>query len=284
MTSPIRFIFQKNVENIFNVFTELFDIRIAFFSNSGEELNVGKDRMLCRYCKLLREELEFEEKCLKLDQEMRLKAERQKQTVVYQCHGGMTEAVTPIMLENELIGYVMIGQFRTSEKPLPMPVLSRWQKKFTNDEITKTYWQTPFYSPKYSKDILYLFSVLVDFIVSQRMIEMESSSSIGPLVKFLQNHVEENLSLDDASRIVCQSRSSISHKFKKITGKSFKQFQTELKLAKADEYLANNPEITVREVASKLGFEDPFYFSRLYKKHRGLSPKKTQKLIRQDQE
>ena len=30
--------------------------------------------------------------------------------------------------------------------------------------------------------------------------------------------------------------------------------------------------ITIREVARKVGYDDPYYFSRLYKKYRGCSP------------
>jgi len=33
--------------------------------------------------------------------------------------------------------------------------------------------------------------------------------------------------------------------------------------------------VTVREIAFELGFKDPYYFSRLYRKHRGHPPSQT---------
>ena len=272
MTTSVRFIFQKDVEEIFEVFTNLFDIRIAFFSNNGEEVNVGKNKPLCRYCHLLREKLNLEETCLNLDRKMREHALEKRKTISYQCHGGMTEAITPIFFDDELVGFVMIGQFRTSKEPMDKVIQQRWKKEVGTEELEKVYLETPLYTPNYSKNILRLFEVLIDFIISQRLIEIENSSTIQPLIAFIENHLEENITLAQAAKIVCKSQSSISHNFKKITGKSFKQFQIDLKLAKADEYFKNKQDITVKEVAYKLGFDDPFYFSRLYKKHRGKSP------------
>lgn len=279
MTASVRFIFQKDVEEIFEVFTNLFDIRIAFFSSSGEEVNVGKNKPLCRYCHLLREKLSLEETCLNLDKKMRGHALEKRKTISYQCHGGMTEAITPIYLEDELVGYVMIGQFRTSTEPIDKVIHQRWKKRVGTNELENAYLKTPLYTSQYSNNIMRLFEILIDFIVSQRLIEIENSSTIQPLIAFMESHIEENTTLAQAAKIVCKSKSSISHNFKKITGKNFKQFQIDLKLAKADEYFKNRPDITVKEVAFKLGFDDPFYFSRLYKKYRGKSPDISRKQI-----
>jgi len=57
-----------------------------------------------------------------------------------------------------------------------------------------------------------------------------------------------------------------------MTGKGFKRFQIDFKMEKADQFLRKNPEMTVKEVAYRLGYNDPYYFSRLYKKYRGCSP------------
>jgi AraC-like DNA-binding protein len=50
-----------------------------------------------------------------------------------------------------------------------------------------------------------------------------------------------------------------------------------MKLDMADELFQARPEITVREAAYATGFEDPYYFSRLYAKHRGHPPRETRR-------
>jgi AraC-like DNA-binding protein len=88
----------------------------------------------------------------------------------------------------------------------------------------------------------------------------------------MEEHPKDHLSLDEASELVHSSKSTVSHLFKKITGKSFKRYQIELKLDRAQRDLRTIPGITVSKVAYSLGYTDPLYFSRLYKKHKRIAP------------
>ncbi|MBN2601125.1 MAG: PocR ligand-binding domain-containing protein [Candidatus Marinimicrobia bacterium] len=277
MKYPLKYIFSDEIQNILDIFTELFDIRIAFFSTDGRELKVGKRKGLCRYCTLLRNDLGREQTCLDLDQKMRRKAVEQKTMIQYQCHGGMTEAVTPIYMDEDLTGFLMVGQFRTEEQCLKSSIISQWQEKYGNSEIENAFLQTPNFSKLKANYILKLFSILIDYILYRHMVELYGNKSIKPLITYLQSHLEDQVGLSEASRILLQSESSLSHKFKKMTGKSFKQFQIDLKLEKADQFLQKNPELTIKEIAHRLGYSDPYYFSRLYKKYRGCSPSSIRK-------
>lgn len=58
---------------------------------------------------------------------------------------------------------------------------------------------------------------------------------------------------------------------RKYAGKSAGELITERILLEAKRYLYHNLE-SVKEIAFALGFEDPAYFTRLFKKHTGLSP------------
>ncbi|HML74555.1 MAG TPA: PocR ligand-binding domain-containing protein [Anaerohalosphaeraceae bacterium] len=272
MKYPIKYIFRNEVQEILDIFTDLFDIRIAFFSTDGTELKVGKKKGLCRYCTLLRTGLGREQTCLDLDQKMRRRAVEKKTMIQYQCHGGMTEAITPIYIDEDLSGFLMVGQFRTEEKGLSSTIQTQWQKKYGTSDIEEAFRETPCFSEEKAKHILKLFSVLVDHILYRHMVEMYGNKSITPLITYLQSRIEEKLDLTEASRLLLQSKSSLSHKFKKMTGKGFKRFQIDFKMDKADQFLRKNPEMTVKEVAHRLGYSDPYYFSRLYKKYRGCSP------------
>lgn len=59
--------------------------------------------------------------------------------------------------------------------------------------------------------------------------------------------------------------------FKAVTGISFTEYQNEARLAKAD-FLLSSSNYTIGEIADLLGFCDNSYFSKYYRKHRGVSP------------
>jgi len=76
----------------------------------------------------LRRKLNYESTCLDLDRKMQAKAVMERRMIHYQCHGDMTEAITPIFMEQSLVGFLMIGQFRTSKQQLNTKIARAWQK------------------------------------------------------------------------------------------------------------------------------------------------------------
>jgi len=61
-------------------------------------------------------------------------------------------------------------------------------------------------------------------------------------------------------------------RFKKKTGFSPKQYFLMLKINRAKELLLRQDE-RIKNIAVNLGFDDPYYFSRLFRKREGVSPK-----------
>lgn len=97
---------------------------------------------------------------------------------------------------------------------------------------------------------------------------------LAKLQGILENHLEsQEFTIEDIARKMLVSRTQLHRKLKAITGESTSAFinnfklNTSLSLLKAGNY-------SVKEVAYKVGFSDPRYFSRLFKKKFGQSPGK----------
>ena len=266
----VDFIFQRDARQILDLFTRLFDIRIVFFTYDGIELMAGENRQRCRFCQLLRQDAACDLKCRALDRDMQLKSSEQKGLVVYTCHAGMTEAVLPVFTEKRLIGYIMIGQFRTPETTLP-PIAPH-PRKVSPEQLAEAYQQTPCYSQSQSNDILGLFSVLVDIIISRHLITIGSDYSIQKIITFINEHPDTAVTVAEAAEMLNCSPSTLTHSFKQTTGKSFKQYILSRKMAKAEELLRSRKDLRIHEVASRVGYKDPYLFSRIFKKHRGVCP------------
>ncbi|OHB60219.1 MAG: hypothetical protein A2Y12_10365 [Planctomycetes bacterium GWF2_42_9] len=269
--NQVDFIFQSDVRRIFDHFTGAFDIRIVFFSYDGTELTSGDDLPRCRYCRTLREKLGYELTCKRLDRKQMVHAFQFKRLITYTCHGGMIEATLPVYTVDKLIGYIMIGQFRTSNR-MPNKIRRQWNARFGNDEIYKIFLDAPFFPKHKVKNILGLFAVLVDFIVSHHLIRIKSVDSIQTIVGYIDAHPEANLTLTSAAEMLNCSVSSLTHAFKKATGRSFKNYVIDRKLLTAQDLLSSSNDLTISQIATRVGYDDPFLFSRIYKKHRGHAP------------
>jgi TolB-like protein/AraC-like DNA-binding protein/Tfp pilus assembly protein PilF len=106
---------------------------------------------------------------------------------------------------------------------------------------------------------------------------MEKQPSTGDQFLSIINQIiednidNENFSVEDLAQNAGLSRSMLHRKIKKLTGKSSIDLITEIRLTKARELLENNV-ATASEIAYMVGFRDPNYFYRVFKKQFDISP------------
>jgi len=99
------------------------------------------------------------------------------------------------------------------------------------------------------------------------------SDTLVDLIKdYLLNNLEINFTLDEIATKFNYSKSYLHTKFKIKTGYPVMVFFNLKKVQKACEYL-NYTDLSIKEVSFKMGFEDPLYFSRIFKKYMGKSPR-----------
>lgn len=90
-------------------------------------------------------------------------------------------------------------------------------------------------------------------------------------VSFIETNYFKEITLDELSAEVGLSQSYLSTIFKKVTGKSFIEYLNDLRIEKAKQ-LFHTSNLKVFEVASKVGFNDPKYFSKQFKRITGITP------------
>ena len=99
------------------------------------------------------------------------------------------------------------------------------------------------------------------------------SNIIDDAIRFMQEHINNNVTLQDLCSHFHYSPSRFSGLFKQKTGYSPIDYFIQLKMQKASQLLdfTNQP---IKDIAAIFGFDDPYYFSRRFRKTIGLSPKK----------
>ena len=95
--------------------------------------------------------------------------------------------------------------------------------------------------------------------------------AIHSAMKYIESHYTSEISLEDVARHVGVSPQHFSKVFKRWTGINYVERIAQLRTEKAMQYL-NAGDRTIKEICSLVGYKDPNYFSRIFKKMVGMTP------------
>ncbi|GHV75209.1 transcriptional regulator [Spirochaetia bacterium] len=124
-----------------------------------------------------------------------------------------------------------------------------------------------------------IFSLLGEMLVYERRKEQPSSyQKIVEHAKYLmESNIYGDINLSNISEQIGISTSRLHEVFKNYTAMTPYQYYIQIKIHKAENLLEQD--ISVKEAAYRLGFEDQSYFSRLFKKKTGIAPSEWKKYL-----
>jgi two-component system response regulator YesN len=89
--------------------------------------------------------------------------------------------------------------------------------------------------------------------------------------EYIESNYNKDLTLEDVSREVGLSPHYFSRFFKEETGENFIDYLTNIRIREAKNLLERE-NLSIKEVCFKVGYNDPNYFSRIFKRITGISP------------
>lgn len=128
------------------------------------------------------------------------------------------------------------------------------------------------------KDGFFCQERLFGDIVTQYLLERGGESKrytcdsvIESAVTFINEHVHHKLSLADVARRSGLSYVQFVRRFTAYAGMPPSEYLAAIRMKKAESLLSDTA-LPVKEVAAACGFENEYYFSNFFKKHKGHSP------------
>ncbi len=100
--------------------------------------------------------------------------------------------------------------------------------------------------------------------------------TIQKVQAYINENVSKRLTLGSVASLFGYSQNYLSSLFSRYANQSFIDYVNTAKIERAKKLLSD-PNVLVYEVATQLGFDSPFYFSRVFKKVTGTSPASYQK-------
>ena len=271
--TSLEIILSDKVQNLLDDFASLLDVRVTFYSVDGERVRRGKEMPNCRFCELVQRELGGLKRCQAMDLDKQQEAMTLRRAISYRCHAGLHEAIAPVYVREQLVGYLMIGQFRTGGE-FPSELDGAVADPDLRKKLERAFADLPVFGKEKLSGVLGVFRTLIDYIAVRELAVLRGDVLRIEIDRYLDRHLTENVMLPEMARRLGRSVSTISQFLRRNYHTGFKELLNEKRLKRAESYMLAHPESTVADAALAAGFSDQFYFSRVFSKRRGMPPGK----------
>lgn len=101
------------------------------------------------------------------------------------------------------------------------------------------------------------------------------SVSLTKVIEFIEAHIKDRITMHDLTELTEKSASSINNRFQREYNMSFTEYLTKARIQRAID-LIQEVEMPLYKIAELVGFNEYKYFSQVFKKVTGVSPKMVQ--------
>jgi len=109
----------------------------------------------------------------------------------------------------------------------------------------------------------------------------DDKQRLQPAISYLEIHYSSKLSEDALAELCGLSSSKFSRLFRQTFNITFQEYLIRYRLGESSRLLLN-PVATIADVAYSVGFNDPSYYARAFKKYLGVSPSKFRQLLQEN--
>lgn len=201
-------------------------------------------------------------------------AKKAKKTIISSCHAGLCEIVTPILLDNVIVGYIMCGMFIDAEREYSsVEKVKETAKRLSLDESTllNLYNRLPVLSKSTVESALNILNICIQHILREHFLEVRSNELSAQIKEYILDNLKENLTTEHLSNVFFTNKQKLQTIFKEHFHDSIHNYIIKKRIEKA-EVLLKQSKKTIDAIAFETGFPNYNYFIKIFKKRTGFSP------------
>ncbi len=259
----------ESLETLLQDFYNLTDIKACLCDLKGNELCFYPNK-LSRFCEILRTDPEMDQKCKSCDAIAFAHCKKTQSQHIYTCHAGLQECISPILCDNQVIGFIMIGQIKKSNRT-DFADVSKNLPKALMSKLKSSYDSLPIISTEKLLSAFRILDACAGYELLKTLIQLDQHPIDTQIAQYVHNHMTSHLSVTHLCSEFRLSRSEIYHIFKEYYSCTPAEYVKKARLTYACKLLKAT-ELPVNEIAVQCGIPDYNYFSKIFKFRYGISP------------
>ena len=254
-------------------FYELTGLRTVVFDEWGMDI-LSYPAELPAFCRLVRSTPDGTQGCRLCDQKACRQAQRERKTLIYPCHAGLIEAITPIQVDGVVVGYLLLSHIvqGADEEAEWRRVLELCRPYGIGETaLREAYGQlprTPYRVLRAAGDLL---SFSARALCQARMARLVPGSMQERLTHYVSEHLAEDLSSERICTALGMGRTALYELSKQTYGCGIHEYVRRLRIQSAMQLLTTT-KLTNSEICQRIGIADYNYFFRVFRKQTGFTP------------
>lgn len=267
----------KSLEKLLQDFYNLTGIKTCLYDLDGNELCYYPTK-LNGFCRILRQDGEMERRCRNCDQLAFANCRKNRTQHVYTCHAGLVECISPILYDNKIIGFIMLGQIKRTDA-LSFEDIEPTLPQNLKEELKVAYKELPVISEGKLKSAFSILDACASYELLKTLVEVYNDPIDAQIDKYVRDNLTAPLSVSDICSHFHLSRYEIYGICKKYFNCTPAEYVKKCRLSYALQLLVSSG-ASIKEIAIACGIPDYNYFSKIFKSTYKTSPteyRKTQK-------
>ena len=197
-----------------------------------------------------------------------------KTMLIYTCHAGLCEVITPILYENVVIAYLMLGKFRDEKQEYSSLKRIRQAADFyglDRNTMVRAYRKVPVLTERELQDTINVVNICIQHIWNENLISLNKNMLPAKIETYVSENLESELSVAELCRKFYISRQVLYALFRDEFGDTVGNYILNKRLTEAKRLLKETGS-PISDIARTVGFADYSYFIRLFRKHIGMTP------------
>lgn len=255
-------------------FHELTGLRAAMLDAWGVDF-LSYPPQLPRFCRLVRAAPGGAQGCRVCDENACRRAQREKNPIIYVCHAGLIEVITPILAEDVTVGYLLLSHIvQGVDEAAEWAVVQQRCAAYGlgGTALQEAYAQLPRAPYSIFRSAADLLSLAARAIYLEHIARLVPGGPQDRLNRFLSEHLSEELKIPRICRELGFSRTALYQLAKEAYGCGLSEHIARLRIQKAIQLLTET-DCSIGEICRRIGIQDYNYFFRIFRRQTGVTPR-----------
>ena len=255
-----------NQEKLQRIIEDIFILTGISISILDTKYNLISTTQKQEFCSLLHDIESESQQCASCDSILLGKCSSSGKLERHICRAGLYDCAMPIIKHNTIIAYIIMGQIRSGDSPSELKYVPDAPSKIT-EKLKKLYKQTSFLT---GEQLFGLYDLLPHIIFNDA-IEIVYDPFVNEAINFIEENLESKISINTLCNKFHVSKNYLYESFKTNLNNTVTGYINEIRIRTA-KALLDQTNLSVYQIAEKVGVENYTYFCKLFKKLSGVTP------------